>query len=548
MGFSGILLAVARYVGCILAPYYLFLLTYRLRYHPLKGYPGPFLAKLSDSYAGYYVLKRSLQLATFEDHQRYGDVMRYGPNRLVFNSITALHDIYQNPRVTKSSIYLFSKTGPTTIIFNALDRDAHLRKRKFIAPALSPRSMGFFEPTMTGQVDLFLKVISSCGSHPVDMTDRCRRLTMDVAVRLSFGFPLTLQTANDYDFILSGIALANYRINSFMNFPALSYIPIEAMFKKSPLRNKWHRTIAKMTTERLSESKDAKHDLYSFIMNNLDAGSEDIRDSELFMESLFFISAGEWGDGSDFCECSEPILTKIQGGDTVSSAMAALFFYLSRYPKCYDALSSEIRTKFAKGSEIQGGPQLASCRYLRACINEALRMSPPIGGTLWRELAHDQTKEPLVIDGHIIPPGTQVGVNTYSIHHNEAYFPDPFTFKPERWLSDSDSPPADGQDDDIATTAMYRAFVPFSVGGRSCVGKAMAYLETSLVMAKTLWYFDFEKAPGELGEVGGGHSSLSGGRGRVDEFQMYDVITSRHEGPYLKFTARSEYCHELGGQ
>jgi cytochrome P450 len=229
------------------------------------------------------------------------------------------------------------------------------------------------------------------------------------------------------------------------------------------------------------------------------------------------------------------------GGDTVSTAMAGVFFYLSRNKHCYDELSQEIRTKFKIGSDINGGPQLESCRYLRACIDETLRMSPPIGGTLWREVADSDDKEPFLVDGHIVPPGTHVGVNIYSIHHNEEYFPNPFTFSPERWLGNGQN----NSHDSAGQPAQNRAFVPFSVGMRSCAGKTMAYLETSLLIAKTVWYFDFERCEGSLGDVGGGKEGAPGGRGRPNEFQLYDVITSRHDGPWLKFIPREEHCESL---
>lgn len=66
------------------------------------------------------------------------------------------------------------------------------------------------------------------------------------------------------------------------------------------------------------------------------------------------------------------------GGDTTATALSALFFYLSRNTESYSKLANEIRTTFSNHSEIQGGPKLASCRYLRASIEEALRMSPPV--------------------------------------------------------------------------------------------------------------------------------------------------------------------------
>lgn len=91
---------------------------------------------------------------------------------------------------------------------------------------------------------------------------------------------------------------------------------------------------------------------------------------------------------------------------------------------------------------------------------------------------------------------------------------------------------------------MRDTFVPFSLDPRSCAGKGMAYLETSLVIAKILWYFDFEAASVRLGEVGAGKHGMPGGRGRVDEYQLYDVFVSNHDGPYLVFHQRGA-CEEL---
>jgi cytochrome P450 len=215
--------------------------------------------------------------------------------------------------------------------------------------------------------------------------------------------------------------------------------------------------------------------------------------------------------------------------------MATMFFYLSRYPSCRERLAKEIRSTFADSADIQGGPQLASCGYLRACIDETLRISPPVPGILWREIADDDdSDEPFIVDGHVVPPGTQVGVSSYSLHHDEAYFPEPFVFKPERWLT---SDQADSEEQ-LAKKRMTSAFCAFSAGSRGCAGKAMAYLEISLVAARTLWSYDFDPAPGRVGEIGAGQKGKKGGRGRINEFQLYDIFASYHEGPFLVFRPR----------
>lgn len=139
----------------------------------------------------------------------------------------------------------------------------------------------------------------------------------------------------------------------------------------------------------------------------------------------------------------------------------------------------------------------------------------------------------------MIPLGVQVGINSYTLLHNEEYFPKPFKFKPERWL---------GPEDSLELRTMRRAHAPFALGERGCAGKAMAYLEISIMLVKTLWYFDFERAPGEAGEVGsGGHSKFKGevDRQRKDEFQLFDIITAAHDGPLLTFKPRGNWWQEL---
>ncbi|KAK6221496.1 hypothetical protein LQW54_001268 [Pestalotiopsis sp. IQ-011] len=223
-------------------------------------------------------------------------------------------------------------------------------------------------------------------------------------------------------------------------------------------------------------------------------------------------------------------------GTTIASAISAAFFYLSRYPDVYSTLATEIRTRFSSGSDIKIGPQLSGCEYLRATIDETLRSAPPFTGTFWREPFPDYTDQ-FIVDGHVIPRGVVVGVNPYCVMHNEKYFPEPFLFRPDRWLGH----------DSQERAAMREAFAPFAFGETGCLGKAMAYHEMSLVLAKTLWYFDFKKAPGEAGKLGGGEPGRLDGRDRVDQYQLLDHAVASHDGPNLVFTPRSDYYKsELG--
>lgn len=45
---------------------------FKILSHPLKKYPGPFIATLTSGYGGYHASKKRLHLATFHDHAKYG--------------------------------------------------------------------------------------------------------------------------------------------------------------------------------------------------------------------------------------------------------------------------------------------------------------------------------------------------------------------------------------------------------------------------------------------------------------------------------------------
>ncbi|CAI6018320.1 unnamed protein product [Clonostachys chloroleuca] len=518
MAWTGIVGVVGTYFLYLLIAWLFLLFSRRLFLHPFKNIPGPFLAKVTNLYGGIQAIRRRGHLASYENHVKFGPVVRYGPNRLIFNTITAVQDIYANPLVTKSEVYVLTRMTPLGNVFDTPEVDEHRRKRKIISQPISEKAMRDFEPIMAEQIDTFIQQLrKSCRlSEPINMTKRLEYLGGDVVGHLGFGYPLKMQTEETNQWLMWGLSFVNVRVNIYMQFPKLAFIEPALKILGSKIRNKYRSIIGKMIVNRTSMPKDAKRDLYAYAADSMKGGTSLIN-SELWAEAFFFVVAG---------------------GATSATAMAALFFYLTRYPRVYEKLNEEIRTHFQSGEDIHSGKALRDCVYLRACIDEALRMSPPAPGMLWREkippkkLA-DGGKEdpPLVVDGHVIPSGSQVAVNIYALHHNEEYFSDPFKFIPERWLT------AEGRD---SSSLMRRAFAPFGVGGRSCAGKAVAYLEISLTMAKTLYYFDLEIAPGPQGQIGAGTVGRKDGRGRKDEFQLYDVFTSLHDGPVLKLKERQQ--------
>lgn len=219
----------------------------------------------------------------------------------------------------------------------------------------------------------------------------------------------------------------------------------------------------------------------------------------------------------------------IAGSDTTSTTITTTLFYLLHNPAALVRVQQEIRDKFESVEDIRSGAMLNSCTFLRACIDEAMRMSPPVGAVLPRFTLEGglHIKE---LDIHI-PAGVGVGSPIYALHHNADFVPDPFTYRPERWLLD------EGVTHD-SLDALNSVFSPFSMGPRGCIGKPMAYLELTLTLGRLLWGYDMRLAPGEKGRIGEGNSRMGKGRQRQGEFQMWDIFVSDKEGPFAEFKPR----------
>lgn len=287
----------------------------------------------------------------------------------------------------------------------------------------------------------------------------------------------------------------------------------------------------------MAEGKTERNDVMTALLAARDPKTkEKLSDAELWTEAHLMIAAG---------------------GDTTSTAFAAVLFYLSRNAAAYSRLVNEIRTTFTSIDEIRRGRQLTSCTYLKACLNEALRLAPAAPGALWREAGVGGA----LVDGVYIPAGLDVGVSTYALSHNDEYFSDPFQFVPGRFLNETAKEgnqfPFTSNDHAMITNPARRAelfpptppltpkvhrhddqaFAPFGIGPRGCLAKPLAYLELSLALATMMFMMDF-RAAGTLGE---GAIGMGRGRERKEEFQIVDMFSSNKQGPILQFSITEDY-------
>ena len=97
-----------------------------------------------------------------------------------------------------------------------------------------------------------------------------------------------------------------------------------------------------------------------------------------------------------------------------------------------------------------------------------------------------------MIAGHLIPAGVTMSSPLSSLHHDSRLFSEPNTFIPERWVSDSNVYPDE--------RGNLKDFVlPFNLGGRACIGRNLAYMELSIVIAALVLTFEWTLDGGKHG-------------------------------------------------
>ncbi|CAG9563515.1 unnamed protein product [Danaus chrysippus] len=112
-------------------------------------------------------------------------------------------------------------------------------------------------------------------------------------------------------------------------------------------------------------------------------------------------------------------------------------------------------------------------KYLERCLMETLRMFPPVP-IIARHLNQDIT---LPSNGKKVPAGTTVVIGTYKLHRSENIYPNPDKFDPDNFLPER------------SANRHYYAFVPFSAGPRSCVGRKYAMLKLKIILSTILRNF-----------------------------------------------------------
>ena len=200
---------------------------------------------------------------------------------------------------------------------------------------------------------------------------------------------------------------------------------------------------------------------------------------------------------------SDSSLLIAAGSDAVRLIIAATIFYWFKNPAVFDRATEEIRSSVRSIDDVSDAT-ISALKYLRACIDETMRLCPPKPSSLPREVKQSG----IDIDGIHVPAGMTVGTSVYALHHDPEIFPEPYAYRPGRWLQQ----PIDRR--------MRGAFCPFLKGPRACPGGTVAYFAMELVLFHLVYRYDIRPAGGVV--IAGGHARMPRLKRREDEYQFND--------------------------
>lgn len=191
-----------------------------------------------------------------------------------------------------------------------------------------------------------------------------------------------------------------------------------------------------------------------------DKGKGDLNEDQIFAQGVGFFQAGF---------------------ETSSNTMTTLMYSFAKNPKVQELAYQEVTEVLKDTKGVVDYEAISKMTYLEAVIKENLRLNPPV-------IRIDRTcMKDTIIGGEKTPSlklkkGTVVQIPIYAIHRNPDFFPDPDTFRPERFLE---------KDESVAEMT----FQAFGGGPRVCIGMRFAMSEMKIALAKLISRFKITDSP-----------------------------------------------------
>ncbi|KAL1619100.1 hypothetical protein SLS56_010277 [Neofusicoccum ribis] len=467
--------------------------SYIRAYFFLRGFNGPFLAKLSNFWQLWDTLVDLERPPLQHVHAEYGKAVRIGPDVLSFSSADAARDIYYGVGRDwpKSEAYrvmgTFTRGAADEILLSSTNKPWHDNIRRCVNAAYSMGSIRQYEAIVDSKIDVLVeqlqKRFADQGNKAFDATEWFCFFSTDVITAVT----------PELTWILRQICPMPILDKFLRKNPVLGYLDRLGLMNKTP------PTIAIVA----SEFQKAREEAADFEKPKV--GTVD--DPTLLVDQIIRARRTNPDIMTELDVLKLGVNTVFAGADTTGIAITAFFYQLLRTPHAHAAILHELRTHFPHTPPTHiPYARAASLPYLAACIKETFRLHSVLRITPSRIVT---TPGGATIAGQHVPRGTVVGVNPWVAHYDPAIFgPDTRSFVPERWLASPTAAPEDAAAPGFGE--LEGSGAKGGAGNFNCIRKNLALVEMYKCVPRVLLAFP------EMGVVEAGWRVEVGSAG-VDE-------------------------------
>ncbi|USP76281.1 uncharacterized protein yc1106_03555 [Curvularia clavata] len=452
-------------IPAVLAAFLHSYILYPFFYSPLSRIPGPKLYAFTkwrlawDDWTG----QRTRVIHAL--HQKYGPVVRIGPNEIHFNSLHALRTIYgAGSGFERTDFYRMFDAYGRKNIFTFGSGSEHAQRKRLVTRPYSKSGLSQYKVDYIVQEKIKdflrlledhhdekgLEIFTALHYYSIDMITTFLYGTSD------FGATTALRGTPEHRALLGDIMdHARRRLSWFaVHLPPLT----KWMYTRTGLMGTVVRPVLPMAKPATYTGirAHALRAMHTF----RDAGQASRARADKSIISELYAAQSKLNTNMDdldiASECADHLLAGI---DTTSDTLMFIIWCLSLPRNAHVQQKLVEECKAIPEDEIHEGAvnirTADSMPYLNAIIKETLRLFAPLPSSEPRLSRADA-----VVDDYNIPRGTVCSMAPYSLHRNENVFPDSHDWKPERWLNQ----------DKTKLTEMERWFWAFSSGARMCIG------------------------------------------------------------------------------
>ncbi|EFX05103.1 cytochrome p450 monooxygenase [Grosmannia clavigera kw1407] len=414
-------------------------------------------------------------------------VIRTGPNALSFAGGQAIKDIYGHGSPCNKDTFYSTLAGSHHHLADVVDRPEHARKRKVLSAAYALKNLEDWEFKVADKTERFLRACDRACTKPLpadtcpdaaDLTFDYRQYTnfftldaiADIGLSERLGF---LDQGSDeceaeemdgvikrvrFREALHATGLAQTRLvwaAGWYGFNVWASRLLSRRFRQLwRLNTHWNGIVYRRARVRLDRYK----------------AGEPLSD---FFQSLMHDRTGrphalDWGE-----IVAEVSIMMNAGSDTTALAMVNVMYHLLRHPDVLAKLRIEVDGALQPDEVVAPYQKVKYLPYLRAVLDESLRLTPPTTFGLPRRTP----PEGVMVGSEHIAGDTTVSISAWVAHRDPVVFPDPERFMPERWLGDE-------------ARELQSGFVAFSTGARGCIGRNISYLEQTVLLASVVHRYE----------------------------------------------------------